>query len=137
MLTLDVINFSKNRDTIGFSPDMHKLAIAIGSFNIRNIYNHPILLDYGKHIDKIIAEVFEYFFCLFKQYGYEYEAYKKSNVAEIVGFGKYLQGMKKIYEDKKEKPLIILTDYISGMTDTFVLNCMKNISLPAPIKFRI
>jgi len=74
---------------------------------------------------------------LFKKSGYDYKAYKSSSSTIDVGFGKYMESMRKIYEDKNENPLVIITDYISGMTDSFAFACMENVSLPSPIKFRI
>lgn len=136
-LTLDVINYSKNKNVIAFSPRTHAVVIETGKFNYKNIYNHPKLLDYGQHIENIIFTLFDYFTELFKKYGYNYSAYKKSGFTPDVGFGQYIHGMKIVYENKKEKHHTIITDYISGMTDGFALKCMEQISLPKPIKFRI
>jgi dGTPase len=137
MLALDLINFSKEKNVIGFSPAVHKFTIAVGNFNYENIYNHPALLGYGRHIDKIIFALFEYFTGLFEKYGYDYDGYKKQTLKVDIAFGEYLKSMKPIYENKKENPLVIITDYISGMTDDFALSCMEQISLPEPISFRI
>lgn len=136
-LTFDVINYSKDKQVIAFSPTTYDVVVQIGKFNYKNIYNNPVLLDYKRHIENIVSTLFDYFVELFAKWKYDYRSYKRSGFEPDAGFGKYLQGMKTVYEDKKESPLVVATDYISGMTDGFALKCMEKISLPSPIKFKI
>ena len=59
-------------------------------------------------------------------------------------FGNYLKNMQNLYIDEKEtnnwtdEDLCkqIVTDYISGMTDKFAIDCMREISISRPIEFR-
>jgi hypothetical protein len=43
--------------------------------------------------------------------------------------------MRTLYEGEGTIPNIIVVDYISGMTDNFALDCMKQITIPKPISF--
>ena len=43
--------------------------------------------------------------------------------------------MRDLYEAEGTIPNAIVTDYISGMTDNFALDSMRQITIPKPISF--
>ena len=75
---------------------------------------------------------------------FDIEFYKKSHMNVDKYFGRYLENMNDFYNtEKKENNLnegdlkkLILSDYISGMTDKFAIDFMKEISIPKPIEFK-
>jgi dGTP triphosphohydrolase len=75
---------------------------------------------------------------------WEFERYQREESLNIDKFfGNYLKGMENFYLQEKqtnnwtENDLAkqIVTDYISGMTDKFAINCMMEISIPKAIEF--
>ncbi len=50
-------------------------------------------------------------------------------------FGKYIEKMKDSYIQEEAVPYQIVADYISGMTDKYALDCMRQITIPKPISF--
>ena len=52
-----------------------------------------------------------------------------------IKFGEYLHKMKAMYDEEGAIPNAIVTDYISGMTDNYALESMKQIMIPKPISF--
>ena len=59
-------------------------------------------------------------------------------------FADYLKNMSKFYLDEahrngwteEQMEMQVVTDYLSGMTDRFALECMREIALPRVIRFQ-
>ncbi len=134
-LILDVIEHSKNKDYIGFSDEKFELVTQLKKFNYEKIYNHPTLINYDKFCDKIINNLFDYLLELYQKNGKNYNDYKNTNIILDKAFSEYLLSMKDFYVGKQNNPDIFITDYISGMTDIFALQAIKQITIPESISF--
>lgn len=131
----DVINYSEDKDEVGFSPRIHELMLELKKFNTDNIYNHERIINYKKMGGKIISMLFDHLLDLYNKYEKDFEAYKSSSIILDKQFGKYLVKMSLFYNKTNDANYKIITDYISGMTDLYALDCIKQITIPEPIEF--
>jgi dGTPase len=83
-LTLDLIEHSKDKDFIGFSPEKTDINLQLRDFNYERIYNNAQMRQRKETIDKRIADLFDYFRWIFDKYGFEYEAYKKETPRDSI-----------------------------------------------------
>ncbi|MDD4003794.1 MAG: HD domain-containing protein [Elusimicrobiaceae bacterium] len=134
-LVEDLIENSTETGAIGFSDQKYGLVKSLGEFNYRNIYLSPELEDYTEYINNLVGTLFGYYMLRLEKFGTDPAAYQKSRRMTDVFFGDYLLGMRGFYESGGGDSIDIVTDYISGMTDAFALKCMKEICIPAPMKF--
>ncbi len=134
-LTLDLINNSKDRDSIGFSDDKFALISQLRTFNYERIYHNQQMRQRKETIDKCIRDLFDYFRRLFTRYGFDYEAYSAEGKQTAFNFAKYMRSMKKVYREDPSMVDDIIADYIAGMTDSFALDVMEDVILPNSIKF--
>ena len=127
----DVINTSKNLDVIGFSDERFELIKMLRTFNYKNIYlsdkNHAF--PFAK---KILDSIFDFLMNLLHDYKTDYTKYQQNGNKLIMQFGQYLENMKNFYR-KNEKNEVIITDFISGMTDLYALDAMKQITIPKSV----
>lgn len=131
----DVIQTSGKEDYIAFSPEKHALVKELGKFNYERIYLSAPLEEYTEHINLIFSTLFSYYEEIYKQYSRDFNAYQASVRELNRGFGEYLKAMDNYYRAHKTPAEDIIADYISGMTDSYALKCMKEIMLPSVIKF--
>jgi dGTPase len=134
-LIMDLIEHSKDKDYIGFSDETYQLLTELKAFNYKYIYNHPVLERYDEFCDRIIDNLFNHLTVLLTKYGRDYTAYTKTGIILDKEFGDYLDSMSDFYIGDQNKPEIIVTDYISGMTDVFALQSIKQITIPDSISF--
>ncbi len=134
-LIIDIIENSKNSDSIGFSDEKFDSVSELKHFNYKKIYQHPDLQRYDSFCDNIIASLFDYLSNLISKYSFEFDKYNESGIDLDKNFGDYLSGMSNFYNNSKESEKQIVTDYISGMTDSFALESIKQITIPKPIHF--
>ena len=134
-LTLDLIEHSKDKDFIGFSPEKTDIILQLRDFNYERIYNNAQMRQRKETIDKRIADLFDYFRWIFDKYGFEYEAYKKEGKQTAGSFANYMISMEKVYQQDPAQRDQIITDYIAGMTDSYALSVMEDVILPNSIKF--
>ena len=134
-LILDIIENSKDKEYIGFSDEKYELVCELKSFNYANIYNHPILKKYDLFCDKIINYLFDHLAELYDKHKFNYSNYKKSGIILDNNFSEYIQSMEEFYNSTCNSTNTIVTDYISGMTDIFALQSIKQIIIPEPIPF--
>lgn len=132
-LILDVINSSSDKDCIMFSSDIYKAMILLKEFNYSEIYKHPKIIEYKKHVKNIISHLYNYLIGLYSSIGDNYEKYSE-NGDMATSFGKVIKKNQEFYSSTNTSPSDKVVDYISGMTDGFALRCMEEISLPKPIK---
>lgn len=135
-LILDIIEHSKDKDYLGFSDEKYEQLTDLKKFNYEKIYNHPVLLNYNKFCRRIIFTLFDYLYDIYNLNKYNFPDYQKSNIDLDKNFGEYIESMKDFYANQKNTPQIIVTDYISGMTDFFALQAIKQISIPKSISFK-
>ena len=134
-LISDAVLTSSRRESVGFSPEKHELVAELGEFNYKRIYYHPKLLKYRRHIRTVISTLFDYFLELFAKHGTDFSAYAALDLEVDLNFGHYIEQLKTVYEREGYQAKTIVTDYIAGMTDSFALDCMRQISLPSPMHF--
>ena len=135
-LIVDIIENSKNSDKIGFSDTTYESVTKLKHFNYKMIYNHPELNRYDKFCHNIIASLFDHLINLIEAYKFEFHKYYESGIELDKNFGEYICGMFDFYSVEKSSSTQIVTDYISGMTDTFALESIKQITIPKPIYFK-
>ena len=143
-LVLDLIENSIE-DEISFSKGCHELMVELKDFNYQSIYNNPRIKEYKRYCKRIISTLYEYLSKLYCSYHWDIEFYLKDDSLDIDRFfGNYIKGMKDFYFAEKisnnwtegDLGKQIVADYISGMTDKFAIECMKEISIPKPIDFK-
>ncbi len=135
-LIVDIINNSAHKDSIGFSDETFEMVTKLKHFNYKNIYGHPELRKYDVFCDRIINNLFEYTFELLSKIGFEFERYSSSGIELDKNFGEYLKGQYNFYNKSNDSKEQIITDYISGMTDYYALESIKQITIPKPIQFK-
>jgi dGTPase len=128
-LVNDVINGSKDNAHIGFSDEIFEALKLLKDFNYKRIYQNEKKERNRIIAGKIIYALFDYLLVLYTKYERDYKAYTKQSLKFEREFGEYLQAMHEFYltEDDPEQ---IITDYIAGMTDSFAMDCMRQISFP-------
>ncbi|NLA23634.1 MAG: HD domain-containing protein [Bacteroidales bacterium] len=135
-LAVDLIEYSKDKDHIGFSDEVYELMTKLKKFNYKNIYFHKTVQNYEKFCNSMIARLFEHFEELIERNGNNYEKYDEELLNIDKSFGAYLKSMHNFYESENTSLLHKITDYISGMTDNYCLDAVHQISIPKPIKVR-
>ena len=135
-LIIDLIENTKDKDSVVFSDGMFEKLEVLNRFNYRYIYAHETIMEYRRKGEKILEELFDYLLDLYDNNGQDFEKYKTKEPSLKNSFGAYLKKMKSFYEKENFIPKQIVTDYISGMTDNFVLKAYKSIKIPNPIIFK-
>jgi len=108
-LVTDLITTSLNQPFIGFSDSIAAALKTLKAFNYKNIYKNPVI---KKHLSSI-----EEIFCfLFEKYLTDLE---KGNQNSVI-FTDFLFGMSPGYRAQHSYPEIV-RDYISGMTDSYLI----------------
>lgn len=135
-LIIDIIENSKDSDKIGFSDQKYESVTKLKKFNYQMIYQHLELQNYDKFCDNIISSLFEHLLNLISVFKFDSSKYYESKIELDKNFGDYLSGMKEFYLKRKDSNIQIITDYIAGMTDSFALESIKQITIPKPIHFK-
>lgn len=136
ILVRDIIEQSKDSDTIGFSDELFETLKILKNFNYRYIYSHPTIMNYRRMGENIIEELFDYLLDTHSNFGENINKYYESNIVLVNRFGRYLERMKDFYHKDGNVPKTIVCDYIAGMTDNFALDAIKQIKIPEPLKFK-
>jgi len=134
-LISDLVANSGRGETVGFSPEKHELIGELTRFNYERIYHNPRLVVYRRHIRTVIHTLFDYFTELFAKHGTDFASYAALDFEVDRSFGHYVEKLRGIYAAEGYPARSIVTDYIAGMTDSFALDCMRQISLPVPLHF--
>lgn len=128
-LVNDIINQSEKSNKIRFSDYNFEMVKKLKDFNYQRIYHNP-KKDRNRIIaGKIIYALFDYLLFLYSKYEIDYEAYENMDLKFEKDFGQYIKAMHNFYIDEDD-PEQIITDYIAGMTDSFAMDCMQQISFP-------
>ncbi len=92
-LTKDIIKNSEDGDTINFSDEKFKALKALKEFNYKYIYDHERLSKYKKHVNRMIASLYDHLFKLYQKYKNDYDCYEElGGVAK--SFGGFLEKIK-------------------------------------------
>jgi dGTPase len=128
-LVNDIIYNSKSSEKIGFSDKIFEHILVFKDFNYRQIYQHPKKERNNISAGKIIYALFDYLLFLFERNNWDYIAYQKETLPIDNSFGEYLERMHNFYLNEKN-PEVMIADYVSGMTDSYAMKCMAQISFP-------
>jgi len=129
-LVNDIINHSKQSEQLGFSDEKFELVKLLRDFNYEHIYHNPKKQRNLITVGKIVYALFDYLLILFEKLGHDYNAYSEQELKIERSFGQYLESLHDFYISENN-PEVIVTDYISGMTDSYALDCMAQISFPS------
>jgi len=136
-LVISIIKSSKNTGVISLPEKKFEVLMELYDFSVERLYNHDIIKNYKRYTTRIIKTVFDYLEDLYLKFDRDYEQYEKSIVPLDRRFGRYLKNMGDLYEKEKASPKAIVRDYVAGMTDSYALRCIKEISLPEELSFDI
>lgn len=136
MLIKDMVFHSKHQTKIGFSDEIYKKLNILKKFNYERIYNHPTIQHYSEMCENILEDLFDHLILLFGNFGYDFEKYAQEPILLEQRFGRFLEGLQDFYLREKTSPEQIICDYISGMTDSFALEAIKQITIPRAILFK-
>jgi dGTPase len=127
----DIIEYSKNKDVIGLSEEKHELILLLRNFNYQNIYCSDKKTSFP-FAEKIINTIFDYLGDLYTKFGEDGEKYSERTHKVDRHFGRHIVEMTDFYKNEPDKRRII-TDFVSGMTDLYAIDAMKQITIPQPI----
>ncbi len=125
----DIINNSKLEEKLGFSDGKFELLKDLRDFNYEHIYRSTKKERNRTTVGKIIYALFDYLLILFEKLERDYTAYEVQSLKIEKSFGQYLESLHDFYLNENN-PEVMVTDYISGMTDSYALDCMAQISFP-------
>ncbi len=134
-LVVDVIDISHKTGKICISSARFEVIMELYKFSAQNIYKHPAIERYKLYCERIIERLFDYLVGLMDVNGWDFNGYFKSPVPLDQRFGKYLKHMKHIYDEGLASNMLVVRDYVAGMTDGYALKCMREISLPDELNF--
>lgn len=127
----NVVETSKNNDSIGLSDLQYELLLLLRDFNYKYIYLNEKRKLYEPFAGKILNNIFDHLNEICEKNKNDYDKYATSHIKLDRDFGHYLDKMQETY--KNEPYTIAITDYIAGMTDIYAMDSMKQISFPSPI----
>lgn len=142
-LVNDLVSHS-TEEAIAVSDEAHELMLTLHNFNYQHIYKHPLQIEVEKSCKRIINAIFEYLFHLHQQFDWDRHDFQgKTSHTVDTYFVDYMRNMCRFYKDEAtsngwsedEMGMRVVADYLSGMTDRFALECMKEITLPPAVQF--
>lgn len=116
-LITDLVNNSIDKDSLAFSPDVFEALDQLKKWNYENIYHNPKKSSQDEKIKSMFQAVLEE--CL-----EELDTNKK-----VTGINHWFNSMGTEYKETTSKPRIV-ADYVSGMTDDYLMNAYKEIVIP-------
>ena len=116
-LITDLVNNSIDKDSLAFSPDVFEALDQLKKWNYENIYHNPKKSSQDEKIKSMFQAVLEE--CL-----EEIDTNKK-----VTGINHWFNSMGTEYKETTSKPRIV-ADYVSGMTDDYLMNAYKEIVIP-------
>lgn len=116
-LIKDLVNNSIDKETLSFSPEVFEALNSLKDWNYRNIYLNPRKSSQDGKIRAMFEAVLDE--CLD-----ELESSKK-----VTGIRHWFETMSDEYKASTSKPRVV-ADYVSGMTDDYLMNAYKEIVIP-------
>lgn len=116
-LITDLVNNSIDKETLTFSADVFDALNRLKDWNYKNIYLNPKKSSQDGKIKAMFETVLEE--CL-----KELESGKK-----VTGIKHWFETMSDEYKAATSKPRVV-ADYVSGMTDDYLMNAYKGIVIP-------
>lgn len=139
-LVIDIIEHATATGRLGLSDDRYDVFRRLRDFNTRYIYQHDRILEYEKYCYRIIGWLFDYLLDRFAaDGGLEPPPASLDPARESLplnrSFAQYRAAMAPLYRQEGAPPERIVTDYVAGMTDSFALSAIRQITMPEPIAF--
>lgn len=134
-LVIDVVETSKKKGTISVSDEKYDVLRTLSQFSFDNIYRHQAILRYKRYCKHIVESLFKHPVEIYSNWNLDLDKYKESPVPLDQRFGRYLGYMQNLYEGEKSSAKLIACDYVAGMTDSYALRCVKEISFPEELSF--
>ena len=116
-LIKDLVNNSIDKETLSFSPTIFDALNQLKEWNYKNIYLNPKKSSQDAKIKAMFQVVLEE--CMD-----ELGSSKK-----VTGINHWFDSMSDAYKNSNSKPRVV-ADYVSGMTDDFLMNAYKEIVIP-------
>ena len=117
-LITDLVNNSIDRETLVFSPEVFNALNHLKEWNYKNIYLNPKKSSQDEKIKMMFWTVLEE--CLDEL---------SSGVKKATGINHWCESLGEEYKEKTSLPRIV-ADYVSGMTDDYLMNVYKEIVIP-------
>ena len=117
-LITDLVNNSIDKDSLSFSPDVFNALDQLKKWNYDNIYTNPKKSSQDEKIRTMFRAVFET--CLDEL---------RTGVKKATGINHWYEKMSEKYKDTNSLPRVV-ADYVSGMTDDYLMNVYKEIVIP-------
>ena len=117
-LVTDLVNNSIDKDSLNFSPDVFNALNQLKNWNYKNIYTNPKKSSQDEKIKKMFRTVFE--ICLEELH---------SGEKKVTGINHWYEKMSEKYRKTNSLPRVV-ADYVSGMTDDYLMNIYKEIVIP-------
>ena len=123
-LVLDIINNSFGKSSVLFSKDVFKAVCNLREWNYANIYNNPVKMSEDSRINTMFNYVLNAIADekLSGNLKTQYEKWKTEQSDEYFN---------------KNSPARIAADYLSGMTDDFLMNSYKELIVPKSFGFSL
>lgn len=118
-LVTDIIHNSLNRDAIIMSDESGKAMEALLNENVRRIYQSDKIKKYETRVKTTVEGLFDAMMAAMS----DHQKALTSGNAVFAGLAQYALS----YPDPSAAPVQIVTDYISGMTDSFANKCYEAI----------
>jgi dGTPase len=117
----DLVQQSAGLEHLEFSERVYDAMVQMKAFNYKSIYKHPSLSGQDERIHLILKELFDYFLDILEDKKKSDELKSGNHPSYFcVVFADFLRDME--YSESTNKGQIV-SDFISGMTDNFALNC--------------
>ena len=117
-LITDLVNNSIDKDSLNFSPDVFNALNQLKNWNYKNIYTNPKKSSQDEKIKNMFRAVFET--CLDEL---------RFGVKKATGINHWYEKMSENYKESNSLPRVV-ADYVSGMTDDYLMNVYKEIVIP-------
>ena len=143
-LVNDVVDHSTEA-AIAVSDEAFEMMLELIKFNTQRIYAHPRLKEVETACENIIVALFHHLQKIYGSFDMASGEYAGTPSRTIdTYFVDYMRTMRPFYQQEAAAENLsledtgkqIVTDYLSGMTDRFAIECMHEISIPQPIFFR-
>ena len=117
-LITDLVNNSIDKETLVFSPEVFDALNQLKKWNYDNIYLNPKKSSQDEKIKMMFRTVLEE--CLDEL---------SSGVKKATGINHWCESLGEEYKEKTSLPRVV-ADYVSGMTDDYLMNVYKEIVIP-------
>ena len=132
----DLISTSLETGRIGFSDDIFAAMIKLKDFNYSRIYKNPRLSAYHRYFERVLKTLFNYLADLFEHAGEDEAVYKAENNFLAMRFYDFYKKMKNFYREIDGGTVLMVYDYLAGMTDNYALSCVNEIMVPHKFEYQ-